>query len=127
MTPTITEVLPDIDNRPEWAQEAAERGQLVSECMSRIAKLQGDVAFLQKASNAAIQAERENVKTLREALERAHACATLKDDGTCLGCFVSAALAVTERCACVDTNKHCPPSHHHKGRCCGIAATEAPQ
>lgn len=30
---------------------------------------------------------------LLEALEKAHACATLPDDGTCDGCFVSAAIA----------------------------------
>ncbi len=36
------------------------------------------------------------IATLREALERAHACATLKNDGTCLGCFISVALAATE-------------------------------
>jgi hypothetical protein len=29
---------------------------------------------------------------LRAALEKAHACATLRDDGMCAGCFVSAAL-----------------------------------
>ncbi len=36
------------------------------------------------------------IAMLREALERAHACATLKNDGTCLGCFISVALAATE-------------------------------
>jgi uncharacterized protein with PIN domain len=29
---------------------------------------------------------------LKNALEKAHACATLRADGTCDGCFVSAAL-----------------------------------
>jgi hypothetical protein len=29
----------------------------------------------------------------RAALVKAHACATLRDDGTCDGCFVSAALS----------------------------------
>ena len=33
---------------------------------------------------------------LLEALKRAHACATLADDGTCLGCFVSHAIAKAE-------------------------------
>lgn len=22
------------------------------------------------------------------------------------------------KCDCIDTNKHCPPNHHHKGPCC---------
>jgi len=35
----------------------------------------------------------EQIAALRQALKRAHNCATLKDDGTCLGCFVSEALA----------------------------------
>lgn len=36
-----------------------------------------------------LNAERD---MLRAALKRAHACATLRDDGTCDGCFVSEAL-----------------------------------
>ena len=34
---------------------------------------------------------------LRSTLMGAHACATLRDDGTCDGCFVSDALAVVTR------------------------------
>jgi hypothetical protein len=33
------------------------------------------------------------IAELRVALHRVHNCATLRDDGTCDGCFVSAALA----------------------------------
>lgn len=33
---------------------------------------------------------------LREALQRAHACGTLREDGTCDGCFVSEALEVSK-------------------------------
>lgn len=36
---------------------------------------------------------------VREALKRAHACATLRDDGTCDGCFVSEALDATRDAA----------------------------
>ena len=35
---------------------------------------------------------RARVVSLRDALVRSHACATLRDDGTCTGCFVSEAL-----------------------------------
>jgi hypothetical protein len=44
--------------------------------------------------NAACESEADG---LRAALERAHACATLLDDGTCAGCFVSAALGRPEK------------------------------
>jgi len=35
-------------------------------------------------------------RAAREALARSHACATLRDDGTCDGCFVSEALAALD-------------------------------
>jgi len=44
--PTITEMIPNIDNWPEWAQEAAERGQLVNECMNRIGTLREENRIL---------------------------------------------------------------------------------
>ena len=39
----------------------------------------------------------KKIEGLRDALKMAHGCATLRVDGTCDGCFVSAALAETER------------------------------
>jgi len=39
---------------------------------------------------------RGQVNMLREALVRAHCCATIRKDGNCDGCFVSEALADTE-------------------------------
>jgi len=50
--PTITEMIPNIDSWPEWAQEAAERGQLVSECMTRIATLELVVVHAKIVANA---------------------------------------------------------------------------
>lgn len=41
-------------------------------------------------------AARTDVARLREALRLAHCCATLREDGTCIGCHVSEALAATE-------------------------------
>jgi hypothetical protein len=41
------------------------------------------------------EALREENRRYREALIKAHACGTLRDDGTCVGCFVSEALTST--------------------------------
>jgi hypothetical protein len=53
------------------------------------------------------------IGVLRRALEKAHACATLRDDGTCGGCPVADALVPCEFCP------KC--SFEHKpGKPCGI-------
>jgi hypothetical protein len=39
-----------------------------------------------------VLAREGRVEELAEVLRRAHACATLREDGTCEGCFVSEAL-----------------------------------
>lgn len=41
---------------------------------------------------AAHAAAKERIDALERALRQAHACATMRDDGTCDGCFVSDAL-----------------------------------
>lgn len=53
-----------------------------------------DVMARFKASGGMVVQLVTRVRTLSEALRRAHACATLRDDGTCGGCFVSEALIV---------------------------------
>ena len=39
-----------------------------------------------------LEQARARIAELEQALGRAHACATVKEDGTCDGCVVSAAL-----------------------------------
>ena len=46
---------------------------------------------------AALAAHQAVVRELAKALKRSHACATLRDDGICDGCFVSEALVVAAR------------------------------
>lgn len=47
-------------------------------------------------ANAERDAARKRVDVLTQALRRAHACATLRADGTCDGCYVSDALQPVE-------------------------------
>jgi len=44
-----------------------------------------------------LTAERQARAALEQALVKAHSCATLRDDGTCDGCFVSEALLLFPR------------------------------
>lgn len=51
-----------------------------------------DLHFPAKYYVDLLQKEKDKVLKLKEVLKQAHACATLKEDGTCGGCFVSEAL-----------------------------------
>lgn len=53
----------------------------------------GGMTFDERKANALLIAA---APELLAALKKAHACATLQDDGTCLGCFVSEAIAKAE-------------------------------
>ena len=64
----------------KWTNTATERDQAWEQQQALEDKL------------AAAEAERAR---LREALRRAHSCATGRDGGTCDGCFVSEALRAT--------------------------------
>lgn len=64
-------------------------------CISSKDELKRDVklaSFLTKADAEYICRAVNSHEGLVEALKRSHACATVKDDGSCEGCFVSEAL-----------------------------------
>ena len=44
-----------------------------------------------------IETMQKQLDEARDALKRSHACATVKDDGSCEGCFVSEALQKIEK------------------------------
>lgn len=85
----------DIAN--SWAREAgveqADRPDALPTVIDRLwARLSGDANIARRSLDTAAR----RCRTLEAALWQAHACATIRPDGTCDGCVVSAALAPSE-------------------------------